>query len=148
MQELEIPELHCYRCGNTWTPRGRVIRICPRCKSKYWDEPKIAVPRFGGGVGIREVLGPHKHQIEEIAIRFDIRNIRVFGSVARKAATAESDVDLLVDFGRASRSKSALRCFDFAAELEALLHRRVEVVTESSLHWWIQPQVIAEAIPL
>jgi len=145
---LEIPELHCYRCGNSWTPRARVVRICPRCKSPYWDEPKIRIPQGGGGLGVAEVLGPHRSQIERIAKRFHARHIRVFGSLARRSATSSSDVDLLVDFDRSKRSRSSLRSVDLALELEALLGRRVEVATEESLHWFVQPQVVAEAVPL
>jgi predicted nucleotidyltransferase len=32
--------------------------------------------------------------------RFGVRNIRVFGSVARREATPDSNLDLLVDFER------------------------------------------------
>ncbi len=148
MRELDIPELHCYRCGNTWTPRGRVVRICPRCKSKYWDEPKIRIPSWGGGVGIPEILGPYRARIEKIARRYRVREIRVFGSVARRQASKDSDVDLLVEFDRSQRSRTALRSIDLATELETLIGRRVDVATESSLHWLIQPQVVAEAVPL
>lgn len=31
----------CYRCGHEWTQREEEKpRICPRCKSPYWDKPK------------------------------------------------------------------------------------------------------------
>ena len=33
--------LHCLRCGHKWIPRIELIRICPKCKSPYWDTPKI-----------------------------------------------------------------------------------------------------------
>jgi len=33
-------------------------------------------------------------------------------------------------------------------DLEDLLDRKVDIVTERSLHWYIRDQVIAEAIPL
>jgi uncharacterized protein len=145
---LELPQLHCYRCGNTWTPRGRVVRICPRCKSPHWEEPKIRVPEGGGGLGVEEVLGPYREKINRIARRYSVREIRVFGSVARGAASRTSDIDLLVDFDRAKRTTSTLRSIDFALELEKLLGRHVEVATESSLHWFIQPQVVTEAVPL
>ena len=148
MREVEIPELHCYRCGNTWTPRARLVRICPRCKSPYWDEPKLRVPSGGGGLGIEEVLGPHRAQIERIATRYGAYEIRVFGSVARHEATRESDVDLLVDFDRTRKSRSSLRSIDLALELEKLLGRRVDVATETSLHWFAQPQIVCEAVPL
>lgn len=148
MREVEIPELHCYRCGDSWTPRNRVVRICPRCKSPHWDEPRISVPVRGTGLGVHEVLGPYRARILAIARNYHVREIRVFGSVARGAATPESDVDLLVDFDRSRRGRSTLRTVDFAVELEALLGRHVDVATETSLHWFIQPQVVTEAVPL
>ena len=83
-----------------------------------------------------------------IARRYGAREIRVFGSLARGAATRQSDVDLLVDFDRTRRTRSTLRSIDLALELEKLLSRRVDVATEASLHWYLQPQVVAEAVPL
>ena len=148
MRVVDIPELHCYRCGNTWTPRAQVVRICPRCKSPYWDEPRIRVPSRGHGLGIEQVLGPYSARIERIARRYHVREIRVFGSVARNAATPKSDIDLLVDFDRSKVTKSKLRTLDLAQDLETLLGRRVDVATEESLHWFVQPQVVTEAIPL
>jgi len=148
MLRIDIPELHCYRCGNTWTPRASVVRICPRCKSPHWDEPRIRIPPGGGGLGIEEVLGPYRKQINRIAQRYNAHDIRVFGSLARGSATPTSDVDLLVDFDRSKPVSSTLRSVDLALELEELLGRHVDVVTESSLHWYIQPQVVTEAVPL
>jgi uncharacterized protein len=145
---VKIPELHCYRCGNTWTPRSQIVRICPRCKSPYWEEPKIRVPTQGKGLGVEKVLGPYRAKIERIARRYRVREIRVFGSLARNAGTASSDIDLLVDFDRSRASRSKLRTLDLGQELEALLGRRVDVATESSLHWFIQPQIVTEAVPL
>ncbi len=148
MRELDIPELHCYRCGNTWTPRARVVRICPRCKSPYWELPKIRVPAGGGGLGVEAILGPYRSRISQIARRYGVREIRVFGSVARGSATHESDVDFLIDFDRAGKTGSTLRSVDLALELERLLKRHVDVATEDSLHWFVQPQVVTEAVPL
>jgi hypothetical protein len=33
-------------------------------------------------------------------------------------------------------------------DLEDLLGRRIDVVTESALHWYIKPRVLEEAVPL
>ena len=148
MPRIDLPLLHCYRCGNSWIPRIGLVRLCPRCKSRLWDEPRLYVPSGGGGLGVEEVLGRYRSRIERIAKRYGAREIRVFGSVARGSATLRSDVDLLVDFDRKVRSRSTLRAIDLAQELEELLGRRVDVATESSLHWLIQPQVVSEAVPL
>jgi predicted nucleotidyltransferase len=93
-------------------------------------------------------LGPFRTRIRQIAKRYHAREIRVFGSVARGSATSSSDVDFLVDLDGSGKSPSALRTIELAVELESLLHRHVDVATESSLHWFIQPQVVVEAVPL
>ena len=148
MREVEIPQLHCYRCGNSWTPRARVVKMCPRCKSRYWDEPKIRIPAGGGGLGVAEILEPFRDRIEKLGRRYGVREIRVFGSVGRGMATETSDVDLLVDFDRSKKTRSTLRSIDLALELESMIGRHVDVVTEGSLHWFIQPQIVTEAVPL
>jgi len=142
VRTVELPLLHCYRCGYSWTPRRVVIRICPKCKSPHFDEPKLRVPSMGGGLGIEQVLGPHRKRIYRIARKYGVREIRVFGSVARGSATPKSDVDLLVDFRGAPHTSELRR------DLEELLHRTVDLVTESMLHWYVQPQVVVEAVPL
>jgi predicted Zn-ribbon and HTH transcriptional regulator len=36
-----LPSFTCLRCGHTWNPRQeRAPRICPRCKTPYWDRPR------------------------------------------------------------------------------------------------------------
>ena len=147
MQHVVLPILSCYRCGYSWTPVKSVVRRCPRCKSVHWDEPKIRVPPGGGGLGINEILGQYRVQILQIARRYGARNVRVFGSVARGSATPKSDVDLLVDFDW-NKKVRAPRSIAMAQDLSNLVGRRVEVATEQSLHWLVQPQVVVEAVPL
>lgn len=33
-------QLHCLRCGKDWHARQLVIRMCPMCKTPYFDVPK------------------------------------------------------------------------------------------------------------
>jgi len=73
------------------------------------------------------------------------RSARVFGSVARKEATARSDLDLLVDFDEGSLAYDRA---GLAIDLEELLDRKVDVVAKAGLHWVVRPQVLFEAIPL
>jgi uncharacterized protein len=134
---------HCYRCGYYWFPRRRRVRICARCKSPYFDTPTLRVPSYGSGLGIDQVIGGRRAEVLRLAKLHGASEVRVFGSVARKEATRASDVDILVS--------SAGRSFDpisLSLGLKALLGREVDLVSEGSLHWFIQPQVIAEAVPL
>ena len=58
---------------------------------------KVEAPRCA--VTLDEVRA-HRDVIMRLGEPFGVRNIRVFGSVARGEATPDSDLDLLVDVGR------------------------------------------------
>ena len=60
------------------------------------------------------------------------RRIGVFGSFARGAARADSDVDVYVEFDDARRTYDNF--FALHERLEQLLHRRVDLVTDKSLN--------------
>src|SRR5580658_10292703 len=68
-------EEHCYRCGYVWAPRRRRVRICSRCKSPYFWLPKLRVPRYGGGLGIGEVIGPKRDEVLKVALRCGATNV-------------------------------------------------------------------------
>jgi len=40
MKTIIIKKLKCERCGHQWVPTQPEIRICPKCKSPYWDVPR------------------------------------------------------------------------------------------------------------
>jgi len=37
---FKIPHLKCKRCNHEWIPRKNIISICPKCKSKLWNNDK------------------------------------------------------------------------------------------------------------
>jgi len=120
------------------------VRICARCKSPYFDLPKVRIPSYGGGLGINEVIGGHRLTVLRIARQHGAENVRVFGSVARRRATERSDVDLLVD----PMPDRPFRQIDLSIRLSQLLGRPVDVVSETGLDWFLQPAVVSEAVPL
>ena len=39
--------MKCLRCGHEWVARIMRVRLCPKCKSHLWDQPKeTASPRI------------------------------------------------------------------------------------------------------
>lgn len=40
-EKVPIMGYRCYRCNHEWLPRNEdVPKVCPKCKSPYWDRPK------------------------------------------------------------------------------------------------------------
>jgi len=68
--------------------------------------------------------------------------VRVFGSVARGQDDEDSDVDLLVDM---DPGRSLLDLGGLSSDLEALLDRRVDIVTMAGLRDRIRERVLGEA---
>ena len=64
-------------------------------------------------------------------LAFGARRIGVFGSFARGEARGDSDVDVYVEFEDAKRTYDNF--FALHERLEALLDRRVDLVTDRSL---------------
>jgi len=73
------------------------------------------------------------------------RAVRVFGSIARGDASPDSDIDLLVDV---EPGRSLLDIVGLWQDLEALLGRRVDLVTEGGLSPYLRDRILREAKPL
>ena len=84
-------------------------------------------------------------RIVEIAGKHGASNIRLFGSRALGKATADSDIDLLVEF------EPGRDLFDLVALKQALEEQtglRVDVLTERALSPYMRDDVLREAVPL
>lgn len=41
MVKVQLWGWRCERCGHEWLPReDKPPRVCPHCKSPYWDKPR------------------------------------------------------------------------------------------------------------
>jgi len=89
----------------------------------------------------REVLNAltdHYVELRELGVK----KVGVFGSFVRDEQTAESDVDLIVQF---EPDKKSFDNFMHLSELlESLLQRRVEIVTTEALSPYIGPHILSE----
>jgi predicted nucleotidyltransferase len=86
-----------------------------------------------------------REDILRIAATHGARNIRLFGSAARGEDRPGSDLDLLVDM---ESGRSLLDLVALGQDLEELLQRKVDVITDSSVHPAIRPHILADARPL
>lgn len=96
-------------------------------------------------MGIDDLLKDKREDILRIAARHGARNVRIFGSVARGEADEKSDIDVLVDM---EPGRSLLDMGGLLMDLQELLGRKVDVVTQKGLRDRIRDRVIKEAIPL
>jgi hypothetical protein len=71
-----------------------------------------------------------------------VLEIGLFGSFARGEQTPESDVDLLVEFSPQHHTFDSF--MDLSFFLEALLGRKVELLTRESLSPYIGERILAE----
>jgi len=92
-----------------------------------------------------DLLRTRRADILRIAARYGARNVRVFGSQARREADARSDIDFLVEM---EPERSLFDLGGLQYDLDRLLGCPVDVVTERGLKARIRDRVPREAVPL
>ena len=92
-----------------------------------------------------DIVQQKKKDILEVARAHGLFNIRIFGSVSRGEDSLHSDIDLLVDL---EKGRSLLDLGGASIKLQELLGRKVDIVTERGLHWYLRDKILKEARPL
>lgn len=91
------------------------------------------------------LIEEHRAEILTLAARHGVRDVRIFGSMSRDDADDASDVDLLVSL---PPGRTGLALGGLLMDVQKLLRRRVDVVTERGLHPALRDRVLKEAQPL
>jgi predicted Zn-ribbon and HTH transcriptional regulator len=52
--KIQLDGWECERCGHRWVPRDMAAepngpRVCPKCKSPYWDRPRRTKTKEANG---------------------------------------------------------------------------------------------------
>ena len=89
-----------------------------------------------------DIVVSHREEILATARKHGAYNVRVFGSVARGEARPDSDIDFLVNL---EAGRSLMDLARLLRELQSLLGKNVDVVTEAGLRPRIRPQVLKDA---
>lgn len=87
----------------------------------------------------------HRKEILRIAGEYGASEVRIFGSAATGRSNADSDIDVLV---KLQPGRSLLDIVALKQDLEDLLGRDVDVVTEASISPYIRDRVLREAVEL
>ena len=96
-------------------------------------------------MGVLELLRQRRNEILKLASQHGARNVRIFGSAARGEADGDSDIDFLVEL------EPDRTLFDLGAllmDLQDLLGRKVDVVTDDSIYWLLRRRILKEAVSL
>jgi predicted nucleotidyltransferase len=96
-------------------------------------------------MNLRSLLNENRTAILETARGHGARNVRIFGSVARGEEDEKSDLDFLVEMepGRSLLDHAAL-----LLDMEKLLGRKVDVLSEKGIKARIRERVLRDARPL
>ena len=94
---------------------------------------------------IDSALKRNRDEILRIAAAYGASNLRIFGSVSRNETTSDSDIDILVHL---EAGRSLLDLIAIKQDLQDLLGREVDVVTQDSISPYIREQVLQEAVRL
>lgn len=83
-----------------------------------------------------------RHDIVALAEQYGIRDIRVFGSVLRQEDDEGSDIDFLVSI---EPTRSLIDLSRFRLDVQAMLGRECDVVSDRGLHPLLKDRILSEA---
>ncbi len=94
-------------------------------------------------MALLDTLQERREDILRVAARHGAFNVRVFGSVLRREETPDSDIDFLVDYD----VEQITPWFPggLLMDLQDLLGRKVDIVTDRGISPRIRERVLAEA---
>ena len=146
------PALARYESGATLPTLPTLERVLAACGRELKLGVVARASASSSPTTIRGRLGPvsqhlrkHRGQLAEAAAQRGLRNVRVFGSLARGTDHTASDVDLLVDL---KPGATLLDVAAFRREAGTILDLPVDVATADMLKPRIRSRVLKEALPL
>jgi len=83
---------------------------------------------------MQRIIEDNKEQLMNLCEKFDVASMYVFGSASSEGFNELSDIDILISFKKdISIEKYTDNYFALHYQLEALLNRKVDLITENSL---------------
>lgn len=88
-----------------------------------------------------KIINTIKRHSEEIEA-YGVKKVGIFGSFAKATQTSKSDIDILVEFARGTKTFDNYIGLKFF--LEKMLHHKVDLVIKEALKARIRDQVLLE----
>lgn len=88
-----------------------------------------------------KIINTMQRHSEEIGA-YGVKRVGIFGSFAKANQTSKSDIDVLVEFDRGTKTFDNYMGLKFF--LEKMLHRKVDLVIKEALKTRIKDQVLLE----
>ena len=82
-----------------------------------------------------------KNKISPILKKYGVKRAGVFGSFSRGEDTPQSDVDILISIGK---PMGMFAYMQMKREIEFVLEKKIDIVTEKSINKFIKPYIIKE----
>lgn len=120
--------------------QGRLVSTGRGRGCRYFS-PEHATPE--GAVSRDEVLAVLSRLKPELAAKYGVNRLALFGSTVRNEGGPDSDVDIVVDFNGPATSK---RYFGVQFRLEDELGRAVDLISEKALRSELRPYIEREAV--
>ena len=98
-----------------------------------------------GRSGLSTVLDSLRDEMPELAERFNVSELAVFGSSALGQASAGSDIDILVKF---KKKPGLLEFMALEQHLSDRLGRRVDLVMEGALRPRLRRKILDQAVAI
>lgn len=86
-----------------------------------------------------------RQRLPELAEKYHVRSLEVFGSYVRNEQTPESDLDILVTFERAP---GLFQFIELGDRLSDVLGVKVDLVIKTALKPRLEKRILHEAIPV
>ena len=96
-------------------------------------------------MALADLVRVKRNEILRLASKYGARNIRIFGSLARGEAGPDSDLDLLVTM---EEGRTLLDLVGLWQDLEEMLGRKVDVISDGGLSPHLRERILAEAVAL
>jgi len=133
------------RFRSTKAPKPVIFGSHRRPEAVIIPFEQFTANRRDAGGTVLDFLRANAGIIRRFAQVNNVSNVRVYGSVARGEERPESDVDLIVT---PNEFTSMFDLAQFASDIELLVERPIDVVSDRALDTPRDQQVLRDAVPL